>query len=135
MPLSHGFRALRAVICGQICGLDPEINTVCRVSRAGQRCPAPVTLSLCGYSGVNAAFCTLFNGSDGIHLAFSNIQAATAEPKAVQAADVVAYSIVVVDVEWFMMLKAFSYRPYFPFIHYMYRADYCILKPIIVVWC
>ena len=43
----------------------------CHVCRVGQRCPASVTLSWCGHSGVNAAFCTLFNGSDGIHLAYA----------------------------------------------------------------
>ena len=43
----------------------------CHVCRVGQRCPASVTLPWCGHSGVNAAFCTLFNGSDGIHLAYA----------------------------------------------------------------
>ena len=43
----------------------------CHVCRVGQRCPASVTLPWCGHSGVNAAFCTLFNGSDGIHPAYA----------------------------------------------------------------
>ena len=43
----------------------------CHVCRAGHRCPASVTLPWCEHSGMNAAFCTLFNGSDGIHPAYS----------------------------------------------------------------
>ena len=43
--------------------LEPEMLARCRVCRAGQRCPAPVTLPWRKHSGVNAAFCTLFNGS------------------------------------------------------------------------
>ena len=35
----------------------------CHVCRVGQRCLAPVALPRYGHSGVNAAFCTLFNGS------------------------------------------------------------------------
>ena len=44
------------------------MNTRCHVCRVGQRCPASVTLSWCRHSGANAAFCTLFNESDGIHI-------------------------------------------------------------------
>ena len=43
--------------------LEPEMHVRCHVCRVGQRCPASVTLSWCGHSDVNAAFCTLFNGS------------------------------------------------------------------------
>ena len=43
----------------------------CHVCRVGQRCPASVTLPWCGHSGVNAAFCTLFNGSGKNHLAYA----------------------------------------------------------------
>ena len=35
----------------------------CHACRVGQRCPASVTLPWCEHSGVNAAFCTLLNGS------------------------------------------------------------------------
>ena len=51
--------------------LEPEMLARCHVCRVGQRCTAPVTLPWCGHSGVNAAFCTLFNGYDGIHLAYA----------------------------------------------------------------
>ena len=51
--------------------LEPEINTMCRVGRARHDRPASVTLPWCGHSGMNAAFCTLFNGSDGIHPAYA----------------------------------------------------------------
>ena len=43
--------------------LEPGMHARCHVCRVGQRCPASVTLPWCGNSGVNAAFCTLFNGS------------------------------------------------------------------------
>ena len=43
--------------------LEPEMLARCHVCRVGQRCPASVTLPWCGHSGVNAIFCTLFNGS------------------------------------------------------------------------
>ena len=48
--------------------LEPEMHVRCRVRRVWHDRPAPVTLSWCGHSGVNAAFCTLFNGSVGIPL-------------------------------------------------------------------
>ena len=47
------------------------MNTRCHVCRVEQRCSASVTLLWCGHSGVNAAFCTLLNGSDGIHIPYS----------------------------------------------------------------
>ena len=51
--------------------LEPEMHARCHVCRVGQRCPASVTLSWCGHSGANAAFCTLFNGSDGIRIPYA----------------------------------------------------------------
>ena len=51
--------------------LEPESRVRCRGGRARHGCPASVTLTWCRHSGVNAAFCTLFNGSDGIHLAYA----------------------------------------------------------------
>ena len=51
--------------------LEPEINTMCRVWQAKHNRPALVTLPRCRHSGMNAAFRTLFNGSDGIHPAYA----------------------------------------------------------------
>ena len=45
--------------------LEPEMLAKCHVCRVGQRCPTSVTLPWCWHSGVNAIFCTLFNGSAG----------------------------------------------------------------------
>ena len=50
--------------------LEPEMHVRCHVCLVGQRRPASVTLSWCGHSSVNAAFCTLFNGSVGIHIVY-----------------------------------------------------------------
>ena len=52
-------------------GLEPEINTVCRASRARHGRPASVALPRYGHSGTNVAFCTLFNGSGKNHLAYA----------------------------------------------------------------
>ena len=51
--------------------LEPEINTICRVGQARHDRPAPVAPPWCGHFGVNAAFCTLFNGYIGTHPAYA----------------------------------------------------------------
>ena len=51
--------------------LEPEMLARCRVRRARHGRPAPVAPPWCEHSGVNAAFCTLFNGSGKNHLAYA----------------------------------------------------------------
>ena len=62
-------------LCGHHARLDPcsEPMPCARCSGGrSRRCGYGALISSrCWHSGVNAAFCTLFNGSDGIHLAYA----------------------------------------------------------------
>ena len=62
--------------------LEPEMHARCRVGRAKHNRPASVTLMWCGYSGVNAAFCTLFNGSGKALLEVLTVADAISPPMA-----------------------------------------------------